>query len=343
MKAAVLNAPKELRIEAREVPCPGRGELLIRVKSAALCGTDIRMWANGIAGNPPRVLGHEIAGEVAALGDAVQVYAVGDKVAVAPNMGCGLCDCCASGNGHMCPDYRALGINLDGGFAEYVLVPEGAVRSGNVCKLGPNIGYAEAAAVEALSCVYNGFEHYGARPGDAALIIGAGPIGVMHAILCRMAGAAKVIMNDLSGERLSACAASLPGIETYCGDDLAGYINDATAGRGLDVCVTACPSPQAQAQSLALMGLGGRVCFFGGLPAGKNMVPLDTNIIHYRQLLVTGTTRASLAQYRKCLQLVESGVIDLSPVITNRFALDEIGQAFEFASKAGGLKSVIDF
>ncbi len=343
MKAAVLYGPKDLRLEERAMPTIRETEILLRVKSAALCGTDLRMWANGIAGNPPRVLGHEVAGIIQAVGSQVTGYAAGDRVAVAPNTGCGLCDNCVSGNSHMCPDYQALGIHLDGAFEEYMVIPESAVRQGNVCKLDARISYGAAAAVEALSCVYNGFEHYRVEPGDAVLIIGSGPIGAMHAMLALMAGASKVMVNDLSAERLRLLTEVLPKVIPYSGQDLKAFVMDSTQGKGLNVCVTACPSPAAQSACFELMALGGRVCFFGGLPAGRELVPLNSNLIHYKQLLVTGTSRASLRQYRKCLHLVEAGVIDLDRLLTHRYPIDRIGEAFERTAQAEGLKSVIEF
>lgn len=343
MKAAVLYGPKELRLEEKDMPVIRETELLLKVKGAALCGTDLRMWANGIAGNPPRVLGHEVSGIIQAVGSQATGYKVGDRVAIAPNMGCGLCDRCVGGDSHMCPDYQALGIHLDGAFEEYMVIPESAVRQGNVCKIDSNVSYSAAAAVEALSCVYNGFEHYHVNPGDSVLIIGSGPIGAMHAMLSLMAGAAQVIVNDLSADRLSLLAAVLPEIIPYSGTDLKTFILERTQGKGLDVCVTACPSPAAQASCFELMALNGRVCFFGGLPAGRELVPLNTNLIHYKQLLVTGTTRASLSQYRKCLHLVSSGVIDLDRLITHHYPIDRICEAFERTAQAEGLKSVIEF
>ncbi|NLG25907.1 MAG: alcohol dehydrogenase catalytic domain-containing protein [Clostridiales bacterium] len=343
MRAAVLHRKGDIRLEDRPIPRPAAGEILVKVKSAAICGTDLRMWKNGVAGDRPVVLGHEIAGVVAGLGDGVRGYAEGDRVSIAPNMGCGVCDECVAGRTHMCADYRALGIQLDGGFQEYVIVPADAVTQGNVCKLGQSIGYDEAAVVEPFSCVYNAFEGYAPKPGDIALIVGTGPIGIMHAKLMRMAGAAVVLMNDLSKDRLDACAAIEPTVKTYFGDDLVGHVARATGGKGLNVCVTACPSPEAQAAALPMMALYGRVCFFGGLPAGKDLVPLNTNLIHYRQLVVTGSTRASLSQYRRCLSLVDRGVVDIAPLITDRFPIERIGEAFQYAASAGGLKSVIYF
>lgn len=341
MRAAVWTGEKTLVTEERAIPTPGPEEMVVRVKAAALCGTDIRMWKQ----EPKQkvVLGHELAGEIHALGERVKGYNVGDRVAVAPNMGCGICDQCVSGRTHLCPEYRALGINMDGAFQEYVLIPSDAVRQGNVCRLSDNVSFAEAAVAEPLSCVYNAFESYKVQAGDYVLIIGAGPIGCMHAMLALMAGAGKVIMNDLSEDRLAYCKELLPDVETYAGSELREYIMQVTKNRGLDVCVTACPSPQAQSISLSLMAMFGRVSFFGGLPAAKQPVPLDTNLIHYKHISVSGTSRSSLSQYRKCLQLVESGVLPIGRLITHCFTMDQIEEAFEFAAAAGGMKSVIEF
>lgn len=343
MRAAVLTGPRKLVIQQREIPRAATGEIVVKVRAAAICGTDLRMWNSHGAEKPPLVLGHEVAGDIWEVGAEVKGYEAGEKVAIAPNMGCGVCDFCVSGMTHLCAEYSALGINMDGAFAEYVRIPEAAVRQGNVCKLGPAIEYAQAAAVEPLACAYHGYEAYGVHPGDAVLIVGAGPIGCMHAMLARMSGAARVILNDLSAERLAYGKEMIQGIETYCGEDLKDYIMKATNGKGVNVCVTACPSPVAQASSFELMAMFGRVCFFGGLPAGREMVPLNTNLIHYKHLMVTGTSRASLSQYRKCLYLVESGVLSLSNIVTDRFSLDEISEAFAFCANAGGLKSVIEF
>lgn len=341
MKAGVWIGEKELCLEERQIPAPAEGELILKVKSVAICGTDIRMWR----GTPQKklVLGHEIAGTVSAIGEKTKGYTVGEKVAVAPNIGCGICDQCVSGRTHLCPDYKALGINMDGGFAEYVRIPKEAVQQGNVCKLDDRISFSEAAAVEPLSCVYNAFEQYHVYPGDQVLVIGAGPIGCMHIMLAKMAGASKIILSDLSPARLSCCKEIFPDVETYCGDDLLHYIQQTTNGHGVDVCVTACPSAQAQAQAPELMAMFGRICFFGGLPASQEPVPLNTNLIHYRHLLVTGTSRSSVSQYRKCLQLVSSGVLPLAQLVTNHFTLDQINEAFQFVAAANGIKSVIDF
>jgi L-iditol 2-dehydrogenase len=346
MKAALLYG-KEL-LEIAEIPVPeiGDGEILLRVKSAAICGTDIRMIRNGYKGvdaGHPLVLGHELAGVVERVSAGVRGFRPGMRVAVAPNMGCGQCEWCVGGNTHLCAEYRALGINLNGGFAEYARVPADAVAQGNVMELAGNVSFDEAAINEPLSCVYNGFLQYEVHPGDAVLIIGAGPIGLLHAKLAKMAGAAAVLVNDLSAERLAACRAIDDSFVVVGNERLRETVMELTCGRGLDVCVTACPAPSAQAGSLELMAMFGRVCFFGGLPKDKEIVPLNTNIIHYRQLRVTGSTRASVSQFRKTLDLVSSGRLSVRELVTGRFPLEKMREAVELAGAASGLKSVITF
>ena len=345
MKAVRLYGVCDLRQEEIPTPHAGPGEILLRVKATALCGTDVRMYLNGAAGidqDHPRVIGHEISGVIEEMGEGVQGYEPGQRVCVAPNFGCGVCDSCVSGNTHLCGSYQALGINLDGGLAEYVLVPARAVSQGNVAAMADHVSFEEASIVEPLSCVYNGQEQVGIRPGDKVLVIGAGPIGVMHALLANMQGAGLVMMNDLSPDRLRTCREIDPSIVTVEGN-LKEQVMERTGGKGLDVCIVACPSPQAQTEAVELMGLFGRVLFFGGLPASRQPVPIDTNLVHYRQLSLHGSTRASLLQYRKVLEYVQSGRLQLGNMITRTYGLEEIGDAFAAAKGAVGMKHVVVF
>ncbi len=350
MKALLFYGPDEYELKDVPKPVPKSGDILLKVKAAAICGSDIRMIANGYAGvsrKTPRIYGHEIAGIIEQVGEDVADagYAPGDSVAVAPNIGCGVCDMCVSGNTHLCADYRAFGINMDGGFAEYVIIPEKAVRQGNLVKIntGGTMSYAKAAVVEPLSCVYNGFEKLNIRPNDTVLIIGSGPIGIMHAILAKMGGASKVIVNDLNENRLAAVSEFDPFFKTYHGDCLKEYIMAETEGRGVDACITACPAPAAQAMALELLAMNGRVNFFGGLPAGRDRVELSTNLIHYKQLVVTGSARASLRQYRTCMRLVESGIIGIDGILSAEYPLEDYEKAITAARRGEKLKHIFVF
>lgn len=345
MKALRLYGPGDIRLVDMEIPAIGDGELLLKTCAAAVCGTDIRMWQNGQAGVDeahPLTLGHEFAGVIEAVGRGVAYYKPGMRVAMQPNIGCGVCDRCVSGNFHLCEQYRAFGINMDGAFAEYVRIPADAVTRGNLSVLPEGLSFAAAAVTEPLSCAYNGFSKLFVKPGERAMVVGAGPIGCCHAMLLHMAGAL-VLMNDVSEERLSYCKRILPFIDCYCGDDLPGFVSDWTAGRYLDIAVTACPVPAVQAAVLKLMNIGGRVNYFGGIPAGKQPVPIDTNLIHYKELYVTGSTRSSIAQFRKTLEFVAAGLLDVDALITHRYALSDIESTFMNARAAKGVKHVIEF
>lgn len=344
MLAAKLYDRSDMRLEEIDIPGINENEVLLKVKSAAICGTDVRMYKNGYKGigpESPRILGHELSGVVAAVGKDVQCYTEGMRVAVAPNMGCGICNACVRGDGHLCREYKALGINIDGGFAEYVVIPEQAVRGGNIIEIDNRVSFDEAAVNEALSCVYNGFQQCNIRPGDVVLVIGAGPIGIMHAKLAKMAGAAAVIINDLSAERLEVCKQIDSCFITVDSTTLKEYIFSITKDEGVDVCITACPAPAVQSLAIELMATGGRVNFFGGLPADKQNVTLNTNLIHYKQLIVTGSTRASVSQFRKTLEFISSRILDVKKLVTNRLPLKDICTGFDMAADARGLKNVI--
>jgi len=345
MLAARLYGKNDLRVEEMPIPEIGDEEILLRVKAATICGTDLRMLKNGATGvdeNHPLVLCHEFAGVIEKVGVRVIEYQVGQRVTVAPNIGCGVCDLCTAGQSHHCKQLTAIGVHMDGGFAEFVRIPARAVQLGNVTPLADNVRFEAAAGNEAFSCVYNAFERYGVNPGETVVIIGAGAIGLMHAKLAKMAGAAKIILNDLSEARLAECTALEPALITVK-DNLLARIMEETDGNGAHVVITACSAAAAQQASFALAGLDGRVNFFGGLPKGKEHVELDTNIIHYKQLSVTGTTRASHSHYRKTLHFIATGLVDVDPLVTHKFSLRDIDKAFENAANTVGLKQAIVF
>jgi L-iditol 2-dehydrogenase len=231
---------------------------------------------------------------------------------------------------------------MDGGFAEFVKVPVSAVQLGNVSVLSDNVSFEAAAANEAFACAYNAYERYNVFPGDVVLIIGAGAIGLMHAKLAKMSGASKTIINDISESRLAECKKLEPSLITVK-DNLHERIIEETDGKGANVVITACSVASVQQKALTYAAVDGRVNFFGGLPKGKEMVELDTNIIHYKQLVLTGTTRSSLWHYRKTLNFIASGVVDIDPLITHRYKINDIKTALDNLANAVGLKHVIVF
>ena len=346
MQMAALHAPRDLRVGETVVPTIQSGELLLQVKVAFLCGTDLRIYQNGLPQGVEAtslILGHEGSGVIAAVGEQLNGLTPGMRVAVAPNIGCGTCDLCVSGEDHLCSHIKALGIHLPGFFAEYVRIPEDFIRRGNVVEIPPALSFEEAALAEPLACVLNAFEKGKLCPGETVLIIGAGPIGLMHAKLAQAAGAAQIIINDLSQERLHRSAQLDPAFHTIGSEVLADEIDRLTNGRGADLCIAACSAPQAQQTALELAAINARVIFFGGLPPDRAQVPLDTNLIHYKQVTVTGTTRQSLRQYRRSLQLLASGRIIVKDLISSRTHLAEIHSALDQVAQTNALKSAICF
>lgn len=347
MKAAYYYGKENIRVEDVPVPKIAEKEILIKIKLACICGTDQRIYRFGhfkIPDGTKRVLGHELVGEVVCVGTDVKGYYVGQRVAVAPNVGCGVCDMCLRGFNHMCPDYEAFGISYDGGFEEYMKIPEEALVRGNVINIPDSMSYEAAVLSEPFSCCFNSFQQLHTKPTDYVLVVGSGPIGAMHAILHQRAGAAKVIIADLSVERLKLMEAfgDFVLIDSSA-EDLAEALNRETNGHGADVIITACSVPAVQAQALELAAPMGRISFFGGLPTGRDGVELHTNLIHYKQLTVVATTGSSIRQYKDAMKIIDSNRINISGLITNKYKIDDVGEAFANAMGGKGLKTAIQF
>jgi len=344
MKAIQLIGKEQIRLTEVPVPAIGDGEALLRVRAASICGTDVRMFKNGyknVSPENPLIIGHEFAGDIVAVGKNVKGVTVGQKVALAPNMGCGKCDHCVRGETHLCEQMTAFGINIDGGFAEYVRIPENAIIQGNIAPLAEDISYQEAALVEPLSCVYNGQKLLGMRPGDDVLVIGMGPIGIMHIMVAKVFGAGRIFVNDLSRERVDKAVELFPDVNPIYGDVKEGF--EKYGVKGVDVCVIAAPAAAAQSQSLEYMNMNGRLLFFGGLPESKQVVPINSNLIHYKQLRIQGCTKQSVGDYRLCAKLVNDKRIPLGLIMSDGYPIEKFEKALANAAAAKGLKHVIEF
>lgn len=338
MQAAVYHQIGDIRIEKVSRPRPGRGEALLRVGAAGICGTDLRILANGhhrIPAGTARVLGHEFAGEIVEVGPGVAELRLDMRVGVAPNIGCGVCGQCVAGWTNLCEDYTAFGISLDGAFAEYVLIPEAAIRQGNVVSLPDSVTMPTAALVEPLSCCLNGQEAVSVGPGDVVVIVGAGPIGIMHLLLARLAGARTVVVSEVAETRVRQAVEHGADLVVNPGsEDLGAAVLEASDGEGASVVIVAAAAPKAQEQSLELAARRGRINFFGGLPKDKPHIQANANLIHYKQLVVTGSTGSNVRQYRTSMQLLGSGRLTLDSLVGARLPLEQVHEGIE-RSKAG--------
>lgn len=346
MEAAVYLGIGEIEIEEVERPEPGPGEALMKIAAGGVCGTDVRIFANGHHQIPPgsrRILGHELAGEIVEVGQGVSSLTPGDRVGVAPNIGCGVCTQCVAGWTNLCEDYQAFGISLDGAFADYMLINREAIQQGNVVKLPKDFPLTQAALAEPLSCCLNGQEAVNLTAGDVVLVVGAGPIGMMHARLAKLRGARTVIVSELSENRLR--------VAEDLGADVAVNPTEAsleevvrrhTGGEGADVIIVAAPSPKAQEESLQLAARQGRVNFFGGLPKDRPHIEFDSNQVHYKQLIVTGTTGSNVRQYRTTMDLLVHRRIDLAPLVGATLPLAAIHEAFERAEAGEEMRILVE-
>jgi L-iditol 2-dehydrogenase len=341
MEALVYHGAGDLRLEERPTPRVGPGEVLVRVQACGICGTDLRIAAGSHRAYPDgtvRVPGHEIAGEVAAAGDGVDLDE-GTPVFVAPNVGCGRCRQCRQGRVNLCATPTALGITVDGGFSTHVLVPAAGVEQGNVMTLEQPLDPAAVSVVEPLACVLRGQAPCDIGPEDVVLIAGAGPIGLLHMLAAKVRGPAAVVVSEPSRARREQAAEW--GADRVV-DPEREDVAEALSPDGADVVIVAAPSAQAQAQALELAATGGRINFFGGLPKDRSEVALDTNLIHYKELLVTGTTANTNEDCRAALDLVAGGAVDAGRLVTARRALADAEAAFDAARSGEALKVVIE-
>ena len=345
MLAAVYHGALDLRMEEVPVPGVGAGEILVQVQGASICGTDMRIYHGAHRMYPAgtvRIPGHEVVGTITCLGAGVAGYTEGQRVFIAPNWGCGHCRQCVSGNSNRCGSYGAIGVTQDGGFAEFVLIPTQAVAQGCVMGVSAGVDAAQAALIEPFACVYRGQEPLRIQPGDVVLVMGAGPIGQMHVRLARLRGAGRILVSDpnpVRREQILGDGADR-GINPEV-EDLAQVVAAESGGSGADVIIVAAPVHSAQEQALQLAGIGGRINFFGGLPKDQPIIQFDANLVHYKELLVTGTTACSTADCRKAAEIISSGRIDLSTVISHRLPLHRALEGFAAMEDRSALKVVL--
>jgi L-iditol 2-dehydrogenase len=345
VKVARFYAPGDIRIETSPEPSPGPGDVKIRVRNCSACGTDVKIWRFGHHRiSPPRVMGHEIAGEITGTGAAVTGWAPGDRVQVIAAIPDGTCDECRRGAMTVCPNQESMGYQYDGGFAEYMIVPAKVLAVGGLNRIPDGTGFAEASVTEPLACVLNGQELARVGPGDDVVVIGAGPIGCLHVRLARARGAARVFLADLSEPRLEMAAALVqPDAVISSGrTDPVDEVLKLTGGRGADVIITAAASAQAQSQGVAMAARQGRVSFFGGLPQDSPDTTIDANLIHYRELTIVGANGSSPAHNTRALQLIASGEVGITDLITARLPLDRLLDGLTAVREGAAIKVTIE-
>lgn len=346
MLALVYHGPNDLRVEEVPVPVINPSELLIKVLAASICGTDLRIYHGNHRMYPPgtvRIPGHEVVGTIVETGKALSGFTIGERVFIAPNMGCGHCAQCVSGNNNLCANYDALGVTVDGGFAEYMRVPANAIQQGDVIRVSEAVDPAVAALMEPFACVLRGQNALSIKPGEVVLVIGAGPIGVMHIKLAKVRGAGRVIVSEPIPDRAEQAARmGADRVINPTEENLQEVLNQESQGRGADIIIVAAPVHAAQESALTLAAIGGRINFFGGLPKDRPTINFDSNLVHYKELVITGTTACSTNDCWQATQIVNYGLIDLSDLVSQRFLLKDAIKAFAAAEDRKSLKIVLE-
>lgn len=342
MKAGLLRAPNELSFEDVPDPVLADGDVLVRVKAATVCGTDIRIFrGKKTAGiRYPSILGHEFAGEVVVTGGHSD-FACGDAVAVCPAIPCGSCDYCKRGYENICQNLTAIGYEIDGAFAEYIRIPKQAVETQNIFKIPKGVSWEKAALVEPLSCVLNGQEKIGIEVGDTVVILGSGPIGLLHVKLARFSGAFKIIVSEPSASRRDAAiAAGADIVVDPSSEDLRGIVRKHTKGLGADKLIVAIGVTKLANDALSLVRHRGRISLFAGFSSTETAT-MDVNLIHYNELVITGSFGLNRLQFEKSLNMIAAGQIEVDSMLTHRFDLNDIGAALETAEKGSAVKVAV--
>lgn len=326
----MLYGVKDLKVEDVEVPEVKDGEVLVKVKAATTCGTDLKIFQRGYVEKViklPTIFGHEWAGEVAEVGKGLEWPRKDMRVRAGNSAPCLHCSMCQRGKYNLCENM----IWLWGAYAEYIKVPARMVLM-NMQGIPNGISYEEAAITEPLACVLHGVEQANVKLGDTVAIIGAGPIGLLHLLTVKKMGAGRTIMIDLVDERLGFAEKLGADATVNSGkENVETRIRELTGGYGADVAIEAIGLSATWEQALKLARKGGTVLEFGGCPPGTE-IKVNAEMLHYGELTVMGTFHTTPLHFRKALNLIATRTIDVRPLVTRKMKLDNIKEAFEILS-----------
>jgi L-iditol 2-dehydrogenase len=335
MKSVVFLEPGKFVIEDRPVPKIGSGDLLLKVAACGVCGTDIHIFHGEHFVQFPVIPGHEYSGEVVEVGVEVSHIKIGDRVTVDPNITCGVCHFCRRGQIHLCENLTALGVNMDGGFAEYSLVP-----AKQAYKLPSDLPVEMAALVEPLACCVHGIDLAEIAVGDDVLVMGAGPIGLIMMQLARLAGARRVLVSEPYESRRN--LALQLGADVVI-DPLKQDVREEALKEtevGADVVIECVGSPKTSEQAPGLAKRGGMILLFG-----VTSPDLEARIKPYDIFLRELTIRGSFINpftHARAIGLLAAGKVRVEPLISHRLRLDEFGKVLSLAGTPEAAKILIE-
>ena len=347
MKVALYQGIEQITIEDWDIPKIKPDEYLVKVRAAAICGSDLRTYQHGHAKiTKPQVLGHEFAGDVVAVGSDIDELQVGDRVSVHPGIPCGHCFYCDRGQQNLCDDRKNIGIHYQGAFAEYVKIPKQTLIAGTCVKIPQHVPYEIAALGDPVVSALNGEEMIDARLGDCILILGCGPIGMLHAMIARLKGASTIVLVNRSRKRLEMAKERHLADYYFClneDGDLKEFTTSLNGGRGPNKVVVANTSVASARQGVEVCAKGGTVLLFAGFPKGAPQLDIDGNLIHYHELHITASFGSTPRQFQLAEQLLFDKKIDGEILITHHLPLVKINEGFQLMKDGDALKVMITF
>jgi len=342
MKALLFEGPN--RLEVKDVPTPTapQGGLLIKVAACLICGTDIRIFRGKKTKDVriPSILGHEFSGVIAETGGRVDGFQIGNPVSIAPVVPCLTCYNCKHGQENVCLKRTACGYEYDGAFSEYVAIPAAAIKAGNVYHAPSGVDLEGLALAEPLACCINGHGNSPVKLGDTVVVMGAGPIGLMHMMLAKQSGAKVIVSEPSENRRNTALRLGADMVVDPAAQDLQTIVLENTYSVGADVVILAIGVPGLVNQAIDLSRKRGWVNLFAGFSVG-DMPPIDVNKIHYKEVRVTGTSASSRKDHEVAVKLIANRVIDPSKIITHKYPLSQATEAFRTAETGLGIKVAV--
>ena len=327
MQTIIIQQPKVIQLVKRDIPEPGPGEVLIEVMASGICGTDIHIYNGEYLGAYPVIPGHELSGVVAAVGESITRFQIGDRVAVEPNIACDNCTNCLNNRQNFCLNWQAIGVTLPGGMEQYVTAPEKAVYSIGV------LPFEQGAFMEPLSCVIHGVERARIRLADQVLILGAGPIGNLLLQMCRLQGAAQVTMLENNSGRAE--------LARQMGADLVVSRLEELRLDHYDVVIDATGVIPVMSRTIDFARPGGTVLLFGVPAAGKTMEVEAFKIFQKGLTILSSFT--SVRNSYQAVDLLRTSQIDVKPLISHRLSLGEMPAAIDLIERhdPGVMKVII--
>lgn len=327
----------DIRIEEIPVPEIGPGELLVRIEASGICGSDVMHWYR--AGKTPLVLGHEIAGIVAAVGEGVQAYQEGDRVSASHHVPCNTCHYCLHGHHTVCDTLRRTNF-YPGGFSEYVRLPAINVDRG-IYRLPGGMSFDEATFIEPLACVYRGQRIAGTGIGHSVLVVGSGISGLLHVQLAKVLGASLVVATDINRYRLKAASGLGADMTVDSIEDVPDFFREINEGRGADIVILTTGAEAAINHAVKSVDRGGTVLFFAPAAVGVSF-PLPINEIFWRnEITLTSSYAANYHEHAVAMELIDQKKVNITDMITHKLPLDEIQKGFQLVEEAGESLKVI--